>query len=102
MPRILDRGLLKKSLARAERHVANVEHDVARQRMVVAGLELCGRDTNRAAHLLRYFEELQAAYLTDRDLLRKELGLTAPAENSRRRIPRPAFGRWRAKKNADG
>ena len=78
MPGILDRNLLRKSLARAERHVANVEHDVARQRMVVAGLQLCGRDTNRAAHRLRYLEELQAAYSADRDLLRKELGLTAP------------------------
>jgi hypothetical protein len=78
LPRILDRDLLKKNLARADRQVANLEHDVARQRMVVAGLELCGRDTNRAARLLRYFEELQAAYSADRNLLRKELGLTAP------------------------
>jgi len=78
MPRILDQDLLKKRLARAERHVANIEHDLARQRMVVAGLKLCGRDTNRAANLLRYFEALQAAYSADRDLLRKELGLTAP------------------------
>jgi hypothetical protein len=77
MPGILDRDLLKKSLAHVERQVANVEHDVARQRMVVAGMELCGHDATRATHLLRQFEELQAAYLADRDRLRKELLLMA-------------------------
>jgi len=75
MPRILDRDLIEKRLAHAERHVANVERDVARQRMVVAGLELCGRDTSRATSLVRYFEELHAAYVAYRDLLRKELAL---------------------------
>jgi hypothetical protein len=43
--------------------------------MVVAGLELCGRDSSRATQFLRQFEELQATYVADRDRLRKELGL---------------------------
>jgi hypothetical protein len=75
MSGISDRDLLKISLAHAECHVANVEHDVARQRMVVAGMELCGHDATRATHLLRQFEEVLAMHIADRDRLRKELGL---------------------------
>jgi len=82
MLRFLDRDLLEASLAQAERDVANAKHYVARQQMVVAGLKLCGHDTSRATQFLRQFEELQAAYVADRDLLRKELGLmAAPVTN---------------------
>jgi hypothetical protein len=75
MPGFFDRNLLKVSLAEAERHIADAEHCVVRQRMVVAGLELCGRDTRQATDLLRQFEMLQAKYVADRDRLRRELGL---------------------------
>ena len=75
MPGILERDLLRTSLAVAERHVAEAEHEVARQRMIVAGLALRGRDSGRATQLLRRFEKLLAMHVADRDRLRKELGL---------------------------
>ena len=75
MSGILDRDSLEISLAHAERQVANVEQDVARQRMVVAGMELCGHDATRATHLLWQFEEVLATHIADRDRLRSELEL---------------------------
>jgi hypothetical protein len=71
----MDRKLLEKSLAQAERHVAEAEHEVSRQRMVVAGLELRGHDSSRATHVLRQFEQLQAKHIAERDRVRKELDL---------------------------
>ena len=71
----MDRDLLQTSLAVAERHVADTEHEVARQQMIVAGLELRGHDTSRATQLLRRFEELLGKHIADRDRLRKELGI---------------------------
>lgn len=44
-------------------------------RMIIAGLDLCGRDISRATHLLRLFEELQAMYVADRDLAPQGMGL---------------------------
>jgi hypothetical protein len=69
----MDRELLEEALAVAERHISDAERDVARQRMVVAGLELCGRDTSRATHLLRQFERSLAILVANRNRLRKEL-----------------------------
>ena len=71
----MDQELLQNSLAVAERHVADAEQEVARQQMIVAGLELSGRDAGRATQLLRKFEELLARHTAERDCLRRELGL---------------------------
>jgi hypothetical protein len=71
----MDRELLEEELAVAERHLSDAERDVARQRMVVAGLEHCGRDTAGPTQLLQRLEEVLAIHIAHRDRLRKELGL---------------------------
>jgi hypothetical protein len=71
----MDRELLERSLAQAERHIAEGEAHLVRQRALVARLELGGYDTSEAIRLLRQFEELQAFHLAHRDRLRKELGV---------------------------
>jgi|EndMetStandDraft_4_1072995.scaffolds.fasta_scaffold1821790_1 hypothetical protein len=69
----MDRELLEKSLAEAERRVIEAERHVAKQLEFVARLERDNRDPSQAMHLLQQFEELQAMHTADRDRLRKEL-----------------------------
>ncbi len=73
-----DRVQLREHLALAERHVAEGERVVARQREIVAELERDGHDAAaaQARQLLAQFEELLALHVADRDRLRKELGLS--------------------------
>ncbi len=72
-----ERARLREDLALAERHVADGERVVARQRAIVAELERDGHDATaaQARQLLAQFEELLALHVGDRDRLRRELGL---------------------------
>ncbi len=69
----MDRELLEKSLAEAERHAAETERHVANQLEFVARLERDGRDPSQALRLLQQFEELQAIHIAERNRLREEL-----------------------------
>jgi hypothetical protein len=71
----MDRELLEKSLAEAERGVIDAERHIATQRDFVARLECDGHDPTQAMQLLQRFLELQAMHIADRDRLRKVLGL---------------------------
>ncbi len=69
----MDRTMVERHLAQAERHVVRGKQIVAEQRERVARLERDGHDVTQARELLRKFEELQAIHVADRDSLRKEL-----------------------------
>ena len=60
-------------LSQAERHVAEGEMNVERQRILVENLAREGHDTERAEALLKQFEEIQALHIRDRERLLKEL-----------------------------
>jgi hypothetical protein len=70
----MDRATLVDTLAAAERHLAEAEHQVANQREHVARLERDGQDTAQPTQLLQQLEEVLDVHLADRDRLRKELG----------------------------
>jgi hypothetical protein len=71
---MIDRQLWEEYLAQAERHVADGEQHVARQRRaIVAELERDGHDASIARELLKIFEETLARHIADRDLIRDEL-----------------------------
>jgi len=71
------RAILVELVARAERHVAQDEEHLERQRRVVAERQRQGLDDNEAKDLLIRFEQLQTMHVAGRDRLRKELGLPA-------------------------
>jgi hypothetical protein len=71
----MDRAIVKKDLAQAERHVAASEHHVTRQRELVAERQKDGFDAREAGRLLHQFEELLNLHIAERNRLRKELGL---------------------------
>jgi hypothetical protein len=62
-------------LALAERHVAEGEQHLARQRKLVAELQRDGHDTALAIELLHEFERTQASHIAERDRLRAELSI---------------------------
>lgn len=62
------------ALAQAERHVADGEKTVARQREIVARLERDGHDASTARELLSAFEESLVMHKADRERLRQEAG----------------------------
>ena len=64
----------------AERHVAEGEQHLARQRRLIAELERDGHDTALALELLREFERTQASHIQERDRLRAELSNSAGRE----------------------
>lgn len=70
------RAMLVELVARAERHVAQGEEHLERQRRVVAERQRQGLDDNEAKDLVIRLEQSQAAHLARRDQLRKELGLS--------------------------
>jgi hypothetical protein len=59
----MDRELLEKSLAEAERGVIDAERHIATQRDFVARLECDGHDPTQAMQLLQRFLELQPCTL---------------------------------------
>jgi hemerythrin len=66
------RQLWEELLAEADRHVAEGEQHVARQREMVAELERDGHDAKAARELLRQFEQTLAMHVADRDRWRGE------------------------------
>ena len=60
-------------LAQAERHVAEGQDHIKRQRELIAERQRYGDDTREAQRLLDNFIALEAAYIADRDRLRREL-----------------------------
>ena len=69
----MDREMLKRHLAEAEEHIATGDKNIARQRDVIAQLELDGRDTASARTFLHEFEQLQARHIAERERLLREL-----------------------------
>jgi hypothetical protein len=78
----MDREFLADRLALAERHVAEGEHHLARQRALIASMPEHGGQRVMATDLLRTFESTQALHIADRDRIREELS-RKPAEISR-------------------
>jgi hypothetical protein len=60
-------------LQQAERHVAEGERHLARQKEIVAELPGDGHDARAARALLAQFEDLLALHIADRDRIRAEL-----------------------------
>jgi hypothetical protein len=69
----MDRALLEKFVRDANRHVAEGEEHIRKQRELVARLGRHGHDTSSASELLATFEQLQLTHVRDRDRLVKEL-----------------------------
>jgi hypothetical protein len=69
----MNRTILQDHLAQAERHVAEGEGHLSRQREIVTKLERDGHDSVSARATLAQFEELQAMHIADRDRLLREL-----------------------------
>ena len=75
----MDRRLLEEHLAMVERHVAEGEVHLLRQRQLVSDLRRDGHDTTQAEGLLAAFEASQAAHCEHRDRLRLELSSIQPS-----------------------
>jgi hypothetical protein len=69
----MDRSLIEEHLAQANRHVAEGEGHVTKQRELVAQMERDGHDTTEALKLLGHFEELQELHIADRNRIEEEL-----------------------------
>ena len=69
----MDREMVERHLAQAQRHVKEGERHIAGQRELLTRLDRDGHDTTEAAKLLANFEDLQRMHLTDRDRLEREL-----------------------------
>ena len=69
----MDRAVILNHLAQAERHVAEGEQHIIRQREIIEMLARQGHDTKAADELLGQFEQTLAAHIADRDRLRAEL-----------------------------
>jgi hypothetical protein len=68
-----DRAMKMEHLSTADRHVAEGEMHVERQRILVENLARDRHDTKQAEALLKQFEEVLALHMQDRDRLLKEL-----------------------------
>lgn len=64
---IVDRMMLLEHLEQAERHIADGERQVARQRQVVAEFTQDGHNAQAALALLAEFETTQGLHIADRD-----------------------------------
>jgi hypothetical protein len=69
----MDRAMILEHLELAQRHVAEGERHVARQKEIVAELANDAHGTTATRALLIQFEEMQAPHVADRDRLRAEL-----------------------------
>lgn len=69
----MDRALLEKHLAMAERNVRRGAEHLERQRALVARRESLGRPSPTACELLEMFEELQVEHVAHRDRLLHDL-----------------------------
>jgi hypothetical protein len=69
----MDRSLLFELLAMTDRHVAEGEQHIARQRVLIDELERDGHDTKSAIELLSVLEQTQAMHVAHRDRIRADL-----------------------------
>lgn len=69
----MDRATILDHLQLAERHVAEGERHIARQKEIIVELENDRHDAIAARALLVQFEEMQVLHIADRDRLRAEL-----------------------------
>lgn len=67
------RATILAHLWNTERHVAEDEDHLDRQRDIILNLRKVGRDTMQAEDLLRHFEASQAFHIASRDFLLAEL-----------------------------
>ena len=67
------RAMILAHLWNTERHVAEGEDHLDRQRDIILKLRKVGRDTMQAEDLLRHFEASQAFHIASRDFLVAEL-----------------------------
>jgi hypothetical protein len=73
----MDKDVKLKYLVQAERHMADGEQHILRQRSIVAQLERDGRDTSLSRSLLQCFEDLQRLHIADFHRLLEELADSA-------------------------
>ncbi|MGH8269523.1 MAG: hypothetical protein ACRES1_05625 [Steroidobacteraceae bacterium] len=73
----MDRTMIRRHLAQAERHVEEGETHLARQRELVRKLERDGHGSRAARRFLRSLEETHALHVADRDRARTELRSSA-------------------------
>ena len=72
----MNRDFVEMALAQAERHVAEGEVILARERATIAASERNGRNVVRFKEILSVFEDSQRVHVADRDRLRKDLEIT--------------------------
>jgi hypothetical protein len=70
----MDRQELQRRLEEVESRVERGEQNITGQHAMVRSLERGGHDARAANLFLRWLLGVQARYLQERDLLRKELG----------------------------
>jgi hypothetical protein len=70
---VMNRDFIETALAQAERHVAEGEVILARQRAAIAASERIGGNVTRFKEVLSVFEDSQRVHVADRDRLRKDL-----------------------------
>lgn len=69
----MDRNMLLRHLAMAERHVALADTQITRQENLIANMDRRGRDTTKALALLKSLQATQALRVKDRKRLLAEL-----------------------------
>jgi len=69
----MDRAVIVDHLSKAERHVAQGERHIVRQREIVFEIDARGGDSASARSLLRQFLRTQAMHVAGRDRVRAEL-----------------------------
>jgi hypothetical protein len=69
----MNRDFVEMALAQAERHVAQGEVILARQRAMIRAWERSGRNAALCKEFLSVFEDSQRWHIADRDRLRRDL-----------------------------
>ena len=69
----MNRDFVERALAQAERHVAEGEAILTRQRTAIVASERIGGNVARFKEVLSVFEDSQRVYVADRDRLQKDL-----------------------------
>ena len=80
----MDKERKLRNLVQAERHMADGEQYILRQRMIIAQLEREGRDATLSRSLLQSFEHLQTMHIADFHRLLEELADSAVTDRSAR------------------
>ena len=79
--------MMSRHLAQAERHVAEGELYLARQRALIQKLERDGHGTRAARLFLKSLEDVQNLHLADRDRIRAQIRGQEKAVRTRRSVP---------------